>query len=238
MPEKAWAYYSSASDDEITNRMTVQYAGQLRLGMGSGNVERVLEEACRGVNASLVIVILPNFAAPQRKTVKARGDSKRRVATQCLKLEKLDQANDQYYNNVALKYAAFARVQQPRAEMRLDLKEMTEAALDNFYKKNNNLPPKRLVFFRDGISEGEFETVARPSRPGHYIVLSNNNNYDAKQLQALSHHLCYVYARATRRSVSTPAPVYYAQLWAGFYGQKDGLLLPLLEHLFIPCSNY
>ncbi|KAI0037953.1 hypothetical protein FA95DRAFT_1567973, partial [Auriscalpium vulgare] len=65
------------------------------------------------------------------------------------------------YDNSLPRYAAFARVQQPRAEIILDLKEMMEAALDNFYRKNNNVPSKRLVFFRDGISEGEFETVAR-----------------------------------------------------------------------------
>ncbi|KAJ7616353.1 argonaute-like protein [Mycena polygramma] len=47
------------------------------------------------------------------------------------------------------------------------------------------------------------------SRPGHYSVLYDENNLTADTMQALSFALCHVYAGSTR-SVSIPAPVYYA----------------------------
>ncbi|KAF7366306.1 Protein argonaute-2 [Mycena sanguinolenta] len=47
------------------------------------------------------------------------------------------------------------------------------------------------------------------SRPGHYSVLYDENNLNADTMQALSFALTHVYAGSTR-SVSIPAPVYYA----------------------------
>ncbi|KAJ6566989.1 argonaute-like protein [Mycena capillaripes] len=47
------------------------------------------------------------------------------------------------------------------------------------------------------------------SRPAHYSILYDENNLSADTMQALSFALCHVYAGATR-SVSIPAPVYYA----------------------------
>ncbi|KAF9464018.1 argonaute-like protein [Collybia nuda] len=49
------------------------------------------------------------------------------------------------------------------------------------------------------------------SRPSHYYVLHDANGFKANSLQALSFALCHVYARCTR-SVSIPAPVYYADI--------------------------
>ncbi|KAH9965908.1 argonaute-like protein [Russula dissimulans] len=49
------------------------------------------------------------------------------------------------------------------------------------------------------------------SRPAHYNVLVDENKFTADGLQSLSYALCHVYARATR-SVSIPAPVYYADI--------------------------
>lgn len=49
------------------------------------------------------------------------------------------------------------------------------------------------------------------SRPAHYSVLHDENNFNSNTLQAFSFALCHVYARATR-SVSIPAPVYYADI--------------------------
>ncbi|KAF7314910.1 Argonaute-like protein [Mycena indigotica] len=49
------------------------------------------------------------------------------------------------------------------------------------------------------------------SRPSHYSVLHDENNFSPDALQSLSFALCHVYARATR-SVSIPAPVYYADI--------------------------
>ncbi|KAG6902071.1 hypothetical protein C0995_004769 [Termitomyces sp. Mi166 len=49
------------------------------------------------------------------------------------------------------------------------------------------------------------------SRPAHYSVLYDENDFNADSMQALSFALCHVYARSTR-SVSIPAPVYYADI--------------------------
>lgn len=49
------------------------------------------------------------------------------------------------------------------------------------------------------------------SRPAHYSLLYDENNFTPDGLQALSFALCHVYARSTR-SVSIPAPVYYADI--------------------------
>ncbi|OBZ75793.1 Protein argonaute-1 [Grifola frondosa] len=52
--------------------------------------------------------------------------------------------------------------------------------------------------------------------PAHYVVLRNDNNLPMRNLQELSFALCHVYASATR-SVSIPAPVYYADVGAPLF---------------------
>ncbi|KAJ3555887.1 hypothetical protein NM688_g2332 [Phlebia brevispora] len=49
------------------------------------------------------------------------------------------------------------------------------------------------------------------SRPAHYNVLHDDNGFTVDAIQAFSFALCHVYARSTR-SVSIPAPVYYADI--------------------------
>jgi len=49
------------------------------------------------------------------------------------------------------------------------------------------------------------------SRPSHYHVLWDDNDFEADELQCLTYQLCHTYVRCTR-SVSIPAPVYYAYL--------------------------
>ena len=51
------------------------------------------------------------------------------------------------------------------------------------------------------------------SRPSHYHVLWDDNNFMADELQILTYQLCHTYVRCTR-SVSIPAPAYYAHLVA------------------------
>ncbi|GAB2268808.1 argonaute 1B [Dionaea muscipula] len=51
------------------------------------------------------------------------------------------------------------------------------------------------------------------SRPAHYHVLWDENNFSADELQSLTNNLCYTYARCTR-SVSIVPPAYYAHLAA------------------------
>ncbi|EEE66396.1 hypothetical protein OsJ_22736 [Oryza sativa Japonica Group] len=61
------------------------------------------------------------------------------------------------------------------------------------------------------------------SRPAHYHVLWDENNFTADALQTLTNNLCYTYARCTR-SVSIVPPAYYAHLAAfraRFYMESD-----------------
>ncbi|XP_073677428.1 protein argonaute-3 isoform X1 [Garra rufa] len=51
------------------------------------------------------------------------------------------------------------------------------------------------------------------SRPSHYHVLWDDNCFTADEFQLLTYQLCHTYVRCTR-SVSIPAPAYYAHLVA------------------------
>jgi eukaryotic translation initiation factor 2C len=51
------------------------------------------------------------------------------------------------------------------------------------------------------------------SRPSHYHVLWDDNHFEADDLQQMTYQLCHTYVRCTR-SVSIPAPAYYAYLVA------------------------
>ena len=51
------------------------------------------------------------------------------------------------------------------------------------------------------------------SKPCHYYVLHDDNKFSADDMQALSFQLCHLFFRCNR-SVSYPAPAYYAHLAA------------------------
>ncbi|KAM3183791.1 hypothetical protein ACTXT7_009677 [Hymenolepis weldensis] len=55
------------------------------------------------------------------------------------------------------------------------------------------------------------------SKPAHYHIIYDDNNLGANELQLFTFYLCHVYMRCTR-SVSYPAPTYYAHL-AAFRGR-------------------
>ncbi|KAI0934439.1 hypothetical protein AcV5_006280 [Taiwanofungus camphoratus] len=190
----------------------------------------------------------------------------------------------------ATRYAAYANVQSPRQEIIEELGNMFKKALKDYFDFQQGKLPSKIIFYRDGVSEGEYAQVAKveveaiecalreipmfanpqvskpkivfiivgkrhhirffpssreaadssgncpsgfvvddqitnsmyldfylqshsgiigTSRPSHYVVLRDELNMTADQLQELSFALCHVYASATR-SVSIPAPVYYA----------------------------
>jgi eukaryotic translation initiation factor 2C len=83
------------------------------------------------------------------------------------------------YDRYASQYAAFTRVQAPHEEIIEDLPTMMavsfegfvagysqlmclfrQDALVEFGRKNRKILPTRILFFRDGVSEGEFAKVA------------------------------------------------------------------------------
>ncbi|KAJ3145953.1 hypothetical protein HK101_002392, partial [Irineochytrium annulatum] len=168
----------------------------------------------------------------------------------------------------------------------LDLRSMTKKHLDSF-KARNARYPERIIFYRDGVSEGQFDEVLRKevkamelafadagiqptltvvivqkrhhtrlfpmssqegersgnvrpgtvvdsvithptqfdfflnshtgllgtSRPTHYRVIKDQNNFTADAMQKLTYGLCFNYGKATK-AVSVCPPAYYAHLAA------------------------
>uniref|UniRef100_A0A1I7TGW4 Protein argonaute-1 n=2 Tax=Caenorhabditis tropicalis TaxID=1561998 RepID=A0A1I7TGW4_9PELO len=82
-----------------------------------------------------------------------------------------------------------------------------------------NIPPGTIVDV--GITHPtEFDFylcshagIQGTSRPSHYHVLWDDNDMTADELQQMTYQMCHTYVRCTR-SVSIPAPAYYAHLVA------------------------
>ena len=77
-----------------------------------------------------------------------------------------------------------------------------------------------LVVDTDVVSKTHFdyflcshEGIQGTSRPTHYFILMDDNQFSADQLQQLTFSLTHIYARCTR-SISWPAPIAYAHLAA------------------------
>jgi eukaryotic translation initiation factor 2C len=186
----------------------------------------------------------------------------------------------------ASKFRAKHHAQKHRQEVIAQLKDMAKELLLDFYRETNKTKPNRIIFYRDGVSEGQFEQIrleevaaiqqaclllekdyrpgitfivvqkrhhtrlfpTRPqdaigkgknvppgttvdtkithpfefdfylcshaaiqgtSRPCHFHVLWDDNDFTADDLQLLSYQLCHTFWRCNR-SVSYPAPAYYA----------------------------
>lgn len=184
----------------------------------------------------------------------------------------------------ASKFKGKHHVQKHRQEIIADLKNMTKDLLKDFRRETRE-KPSCIIFYRDGVSEGQFKDVrineiaaiqgacteleqgyepkitfivcqkrhhtrlfptnprdagkghnvppgtivekdiTHPtefdfylcshaaiqgtSRPCHYHVLWDDNDFTADDLQILSYQLCHTFWRCNR-SVSYPAPAYYA----------------------------
>jgi len=80
------------------------------------------------------------------------------------------------------------------------------------------LLPLYIYIFFNALSEFDFYLCSHPglqgtSKPTHYHVLFDENNFLPDSLQEFTYRLCYLYCRATR-SVSVCPPAYYAHLVA------------------------
>ncbi|KAJ7470308.1 Piwi domain-containing protein [Mycena latifolia] len=78
----------------------------------------------------------------------------------------------------ACKYTASIRLQSSRVEMIQDLKDMVASALTTFVK-HNGFAPQRIVYFRDGVSEGQFEMVLVKEKPSLLQALLESGYYKA-----------------------------------------------------------
>ncbi|KAL1722557.1 Piwi domain-containing protein [Schizophyllum commune] len=194
---------------------------------GSGQAAKVvLDQALEVLNLSkpaLILVLLPQSAKGIRQETKHWGDVVKGVITQCVRQDKVGKANDQYFNNVAIKinarlggraaqvqsemsgfmksapymivgadvshpapgqarpsmislvystdadavrYGAITDIQDARTERIENMERYAYDAIIAFAKRNNpdgnvKIFPARVVFYRDGISEGEFAEVAK-----------------------------------------------------------------------------
>ncbi|KAI0313265.1 Piwi domain-containing protein, partial [Amylostereum chailletii] len=66
------------------------------------------------------------------------------------------------------RYSAYVRIQSPRVEIIEHLEEMILEAMENFTSINQEKLPRRIIFFRDGVSEGEYDAVHRDEIPAIY----------------------------------------------------------------------
>lgn len=188
----------------------------------------------------------------------------------------------------AFKYNICWRLQGPRTEMIQGFRDIIAEQLEYYKRKNGRLPSK-LLYYRDGVSEGQFQEVlsvelaamyaacksqqaynpkitmvvvqkrhhtrffpgksgigdhrnnnvpagtivdteiVHPNethfylvshqsiqgvaRPTKYCVLHDDSKINIDDLQALTYNLCHLFTRCNR-SVSYPAPTYYAHLVA------------------------
>jgi eukaryotic translation initiation factor 2C len=64
------------------------------------------------------------------------------------------------YDQRGAKYGAFSEVQGPRDEIVSGLKEMVKKAILKFVSINNAIP-SYMLFYRDGVSDGEFSEVGK-----------------------------------------------------------------------------
>ena len=68
------------------------------------------------------------------------------------------------------RYSATVRVQNHRQEIIAELAAMVREMLIDFYK-STRFKPHRIIFYRDGVSEGQFQQV----RP--YTYMYNHVTY-------------------------------------------------------------
>lgn len=86
-------------------------------------------------------------------------------------------------------------------------------------RRNNNVPPGTIVDTEiTHPNENHFYLVSHQSiqgvaKPTKYWVLLDEANHSIDDLQGLSYNLCHLFSRCNR-SVSYPAPTYYAHLVA------------------------
>lgn len=62
------------------------------------------------------------------------------------------------------RYCATVRVQRPRQEIIEDLSYMVRELLIQFYK-STRFKPTRIIFYRDGVPEGQLPQVSDSKKP-------------------------------------------------------------------------
>lgn len=63
------------------------------------------------------------------------------------------------HDKLAFKYNMCWRLQPPQKEIIVDIRAMVRRQLLVYQAMNGNVGPKKIIFFRDGVSEGQFSQV-------------------------------------------------------------------------------
>ncbi|KAA8586199.1 hypothetical protein FQN60_007768, partial [Etheostoma spectabile] len=159
-----------------------------KYAQGADSVEpmfRHLKNTYAGLQ--LIIVILPG-KTPVYAEVKRVGDTLLGMATQCVQVKNVVKTPSVFQQPVIFlgadvthppagdgkkpsiaavvgsmdahpsRYCATVRVQRPRQEVIQDLASMVRELLIQFYK-STRYKPTRIIFYRDGVSEGQFRQV-------------------------------------------------------------------------------
>ncbi|KAF9228654.1 Piwi-domain-containing protein [Gyrodon lividus] len=111
-----WAvvdYSPNPSRDRPANERFIRMLGENCQKLGtyhqwSSDLKQAARHATghETLQPDLILVILPSSAADIRFSVKQHGDVLKGVVTQCVRVDKIARANDQYCNNVAMKINA------------------------------------------------------------------------------------------------------------------------------------
>ncbi|KDQ50202.1 hypothetical protein JAAARDRAFT_63333 [Jaapia argillacea MUCL 33604] len=67
--------------------------------------------------------------------------------------------------NMFAQYPASLAIQESKKEMITDLTNLMVERLNAFKERNSNILPKRILVYRDGVSEGQFQTVVGDELP-------------------------------------------------------------------------
>ncbi len=67
------------------------------------------------------------------------------------------------------RYSATVRIQQHRQEIITELASMVREMLIQFYK-STRFKPHRIIFYRDGVSEGQFQQVCAAHRLVYHLA--------------------------------------------------------------------
>ncbi|KAG9492837.1 hypothetical protein GDO78_001023 [Eleutherodactylus coqui] len=194
-----------------------------KYAQGADSVEpmfRHLKNTYSGLQ--LIIVILPG-KTPVYAEVKRVGDTLLGMATQCVQVKNVIKTSPQTLSNLCLKInvklGGINNILVPH--QRPSVFQQPVIFLDRTERvgRSGNIPAGTTVD-TDITHPYEFDFylcshagIQGTSRPSHYHVLWDDNCFTADELQLLTYQLCHTYVRCTR-SVSIPAPAYYAHLVA------------------------
>lgn len=103
-------------------------------------------------------------------------------------------------NGQASQYAAHISAQAPRVEMVSALTDAMDALFKTFKSKNGGQMPKRILVYRDGVGEGQFEEVLSKELECIRDALALNGDVDACKIALIvcqkRHHTRLVYEDA------------------------------------------